>query len=421
MRSIFLFIFSLTTAAALAGGARQNPTGALTLRETLRLVLAQNPELAAFDAELRVADARILQARLRPNPEIRGELENLGGSGEQTGRDSAERTVQLSQLLELGGKRDARTRVATKGRELAQWDYDGKRLEVLTETAQVFIDVLTAQARVELVRQNVQLAESFLPESRKRVEAGRASAAEKMRGEIDVQAARIELEKAERELGGARELLVSFWGEETPRFRAVLGDLDHTEPAPPSAARLAGQLLENPQIARAPTELAQRRAQVNAARAEAAPDLTLSAGYRRFAANNDQAAVLGFSVPLPLFDRNQGGIREAQAQLEQAHRRQAATTAKLDAMLSQTYLTLLATQREIAALQEKILPFAEEAYTAIDQGYGAGRFGFLDLLEARRTLTSSRLQLLEAKRAYHRAVAEIEGLTGRAPTLHLGK
>lgn len=401
------------------GDAWQNPTGTLSLREALRLVLAQNPELAAFNTEIRAADARILQARLLPNPEISGEAENIGGSGEFTGARSAERTLQLSQLIELGGKRAARTRVAAKGRELAVWDYEQKRLEVLTQTAQAFIDVLTAQRRVELVRQTLKLSEDFLPESKKRVEAGKASPAETTRGEIAVSSAQIELEQAERELAASRELLVSLWGERTPRFGSVAGDLDHTEPAPPAASLLVGRLNANPQLARYGTEIEQREAQIGSALAQAAPDVTLFGGYRRFSSTDDNAAVVGFSIPLPLFNRNQGNIREAQAQLEKTRQLQAATTTRLDADLGRAYQTLLASQREIATLQGKILPFAQEAYDTINEGYGAGRFTFLELLEARRTLTSSRIQLLNAKRTYHRTVAEIEGLTGRRPALDL--
>jgi len=399
--------------------SRQNPTGTLTLREALRLVLAQNPELAAFNTEVRAADARILQARLLPNPEINGEVENIGGSGEFDGTESAERTLQLSQLIELGGKRAARTRVMAKERELAVWDYEQRRLEVLTQTAQAFIDVLTAQRQVELVRQTVKLSEDFLPESKKRVEAGKASPAETTRGEIAISSARIELEQAERELAASRELLVSLWGERTPRFSGVVGDLDHTEPAAPSEGILIRRLEANPAIARHGAEVQQRQAQIEAARAQAAPDLTFSAGYRRFSSTDDNAAVVGFSIPLPLFNRNQGNIREAQAHLDKTQQLQAWTATRLDADLSRAYQTLLAAQGEIATLQGTILPFAQEAYDTINQGYGAGRFTFLELLEARRTLTASRLQLLNAKRTYHRTVAEIEGLTGEAPTLHL--
>ncbi len=426
MRLHALLIFLLTGTAALAGtdavsrdSTDENPTQAVSLREALRLVLAQNRELAAFDAEVRAADARILQARLLPNPEVGGEVENVAGSGQFQGTEAVETTLQLSQLIELGGKRHARTRVASKGRELAVWDYEQKRLAVLTETAQVFIDVLTAQHRIELIRQTVKLAQDFLPESQKRVEAGKASPAESIRGEIAVSSAQIELEQAERDLAAARELLVSFWGARVPQFASVSGDLDHTEPEAPSAPLLTGRLIANPQLARYETEIEQRQAQILLEHAQAAPDLTLAAGYRHFAETKDSAAVIGFSIPLPLFNRNQGAIREAQVQLEKTHELQAAATTRLDAELGQAYQTLLAAQREIATLQGKILPFAQEAYDTIHEGYGAGRFSFLELLEARSTLTSSRIQLLNAKRTYHRAVAEIEGVTGQAPTLHI--
>lgn len=107
-----------------------NPTAMVTLPQALSLALMKNPELAAFSWEVRVGEARTLQAGLPPNPEIGLEVEEFAGSEDRQGVDAATSMLQLSQLIELGGKRSKRAQVAALERDLAGWDYEAKRLDV---------------------------------------------------------------------------------------------------------------------------------------------------------------------------------------------------------------------------------------------------------------------------------------------------
>ena len=107
------------------GPQPEEPTGVLTLRQALALALLRNPELASAAWEVRAGEARTLQAGLLPNPEVGVEVENFAGSGEFRGVDAAETTVALSQVIELGGKRLRRARVAALERDLAAWEYEG--------------------------------------------------------------------------------------------------------------------------------------------------------------------------------------------------------------------------------------------------------------------------------------------------------
>jgi cobalt-zinc-cadmium efflux system outer membrane protein len=128
----------------------KDPTGTITLSDAVSLALLNNPELKAFSLEVRVLEAQTLQAGLLPNPEIDTELENFMGSGEFDAFDSVETTIQLSQLIELGGKRSKRKRVSSLERDLAEWDYLTKRADVLTEVTKAFIEVLAAQEHLSL-------------------------------------------------------------------------------------------------------------------------------------------------------------------------------------------------------------------------------------------------------------------------------
>ena len=115
------------------------PNGVITLRQSLALALMHNPELKAFSWDVRASQARQLQASLWPNPALEVEVEEVGGTGQRSGFDAAETTIQLSQLIELGDKRSKRTRLASLEKELAGSDYEDKRLDVFTEVAISFI------------------------------------------------------------------------------------------------------------------------------------------------------------------------------------------------------------------------------------------------------------------------------------------
>ena len=144
------------------------PTGDITLRQALALALMHNPELKAFSWDVRASQARQLQASLWPNPEIEVEVEEVGGTRQRSGFDTAETTIQLSQLIELGGKRSKRTKLASLEKELAGSDYEAKRLDVFTEVTSSFIEVLAAQHRLGLTNELLQLSEDLLDTVTKR-------------------------------------------------------------------------------------------------------------------------------------------------------------------------------------------------------------------------------------------------------------
>ena len=403
------------TASTLRSGdapALLNPAGTLTLREALRLTILQNPELAAADTATRSAEGRLLQATLLPNPSVFTENENLVGSGPYRGARASENTIQLSQLIELGGKRAARVRVAQAGRTLAGHDYEAKRLEVLVETTRAFLQTLAAQRRVVLAGETARLADDLVPAIQRRVEAGAANAVEVTRAQNATATARIESQQAARDLATARQRLAAGWGVASPRFGSVAGDLERL-PAVPSYETLAGRLPQNPSLARFPAEATQRRAELARARAQAVPDVTAAVGPRYITESNEVTVRLNLSVGLPVFDRNQGAIKEAQAELVRTGQLQQAAATRLSVSLNDAYRNLLAARQEIDTLQGTLLPGAESAFRQINEGYAAGRYSLLDVLDARRTLAGGRTQLVNAQAAYHEALAEIEGLTGQ--------
>lgn len=386
--------------------------GALTLRQAVVLALVHHPDLAVFAQDIRIAEARRIQAGLGVNPAVHLRVEDALGSGDFRGGDRAETTLELAQILELGGKRSKRTRAALHGRELAEWDYAAKRLEVATKTTQAFVSLLGTQRRLLLARETLTLAEKFAPRAQERVDTGRASPLEVSRANLALASARIAVEQEKGQLAVARKRLSAQWASTTPRFSDAVGDLEdlHEELPPLSAA--AGQLQNNPRLARGETEDAQRTAQLASERAKVWPDLTLNGGVRRVEESRDTTAVFGFSLPLPLVNRNQGGIAEARAAIEKTRDEQRAAEVQLNTALAIAYEEMEDAGIQIKEYRASVLPQIDESYRLSNEGYEAGRFSYLEVLDARRSAAEARAQYLDALVRYHSAAAEIQGLIG---------
>ena len=166
-----------------SGPTITEPAGDLTLREALSLALLQNPEIKAFAFEVRAREAAVLQAGLLPNPHLGVVVENFGNNALKD-FDSTTITLQLSQLIELGGKRAARTEATQLARDLAGWDYERERIKVLTETQRAYVEVLSAQGRTALSKQVVALAEEVAAAAAKRVTAGKVSPVEETKARV---------------------------------------------------------------------------------------------------------------------------------------------------------------------------------------------------------------------------------------------
>jgi cobalt-zinc-cadmium efflux system outer membrane protein len=389
----------------------EEPTGAITLNQALSHGLMQSPELIMFSWEVRSAEARILQAGLLPNPEISTEVENFGGTRELKGFDGSENTIQINQLIELGGKRSKRKKLAELDKDLSGWDFEAKRLDVFTDITKAFWEVLAAQERLSITRDLVQLSEQFHTTVVERVKAGKVAPLEEIQSKVTLTTIRIELEQAKREMETARKRLAATWGSSSPAFEKVIGEFDAVEPIP-QQEQMNKLISRNPDIARWDTELAKNRAAINLKDANAIPDVTLGAGPRYFNETNNTAFVMGISVPIPLFNRNQGERLEARYNLSKAEEQRKTAQIKVFTDLAQAYQELSSAYLSAAALKENALPGAQSVFNAAQEGYQEGKFSYLQVLDAQRTFFEIKRQYVTALADYHKAKANIERLIG---------
>ena len=275
----------------------KEPKGLLNLQDVLQAVLLQNPELSATAFQVRAAEARTLQASYLPNPELELEFEDFGGTGEVEGVQVSESTFQLSQLIELGGKRARRFRAAGLERDLATWDYEAKRLEVLTEATKAFIDVLAAQERLGLTENLVGLSEQVLNVALERIKAGKVAPIEATKARVEAANARLQVEHARSALEAARKHLSAFWGSTMPAFERAGGALEAGITPVPPAEELTKRLSQNPDLARWAIEMEARQAALGVEQSKRIPNVTVSAGVRYFNETDDTGFVVKLSTP----------------------------------------------------------------------------------------------------------------------------
>jgi len=389
----------------------EEPRGLLTLRQALALALLHNPSLAASSWEVRTGEARVLQAGLLPNPELDVEVENFGGTDLVRGFDASETTVQLSQLVELAGKRLKRKRVAASERDLSGWDYEIERVRVFSETTRAFVDVLAAQERLGLYEEFVKLAEQVLEAVSERVRAGKVSPVEETRARVSLASRVIDRDRARHELLTARSVLAAAWGGSDPVFQKVRGDLARL-PSAPSAALLSRRIPHNPEIARWAVEMEARQAWLKMEKARGIPDLTLSGGFRWLQEIQESAFVMGLSIPLPVFDRNQGGTLAARYRLDQAEEERRALIVRVQESLTRAVQRFATAREEALTLREHLLPEARKAFEASNEGFRQGKFDYLDVLDAQRTFFEARARYIESLAEVHKTAADVERITG---------
>lgn len=412
---VFLMLAVVFPLASLAE-EKQEPTkiltGSINLAQVLQVTLMQNPGLQAFSYEVRAREAQALQVGLVANPKLHVEVENAGGSGNFNGFDQSETTVQLSQLVELGSKRHLRKSSANLSKDLAGWDYEVQRLEVLTHVSQSYIHVLKAQQIVSLAGERVQLAEKFLNAVSERVQAGKVAAIEKIKMEVALANMRIEQEQAKLEMGNARRKLSVLWGETEPQFDSAQGNLFSI---PDRALKKVPTLSGNPSLSKWSTALSYRQAELDVENSKTIPDLTFSGGFRRLEETDDNALVFGVTIPLQWFNQNQGAIAKARHRLSKAQQEKKADTLRMKEALLQARNKVSFSHAKVLSIKTGVLPGARQAFDAISEGYRFGKFSLLDVLDSQKTFFNVKSQYLDALANYHNAVTDVERLAGVNP------
>jgi cobalt-zinc-cadmium efflux system outer membrane protein len=275
-----------------------------------------------------------------------------------------------------------------------------------------YFSTVIAQERVKLVIDSSNLAARAADVVGKRVTAGKTSPVEATRASVDLANAQLEVGEAQAELQAARQTLAALWGDSAPGFGDVVGDMSAI-PTLASEVELLEQVEASPALLASRLEIGRRQALIEVERSKAVPDMVLTVGAKRDNELGLTQAVVGVSIPLPLFDRNQGAVYEASRRADKAHDEYDAARVRLLVDVRMAATRLATAQASIQTLRETVLPAAQQAYDASTTGFEAGKFGFLDVIDSQRSLLQARARYLNTLSSAWQAATAIDRLLGR--------
>ncbi len=394
---------TLLGATALWAAASVAQAQPLTLESALQTAFANNPDLAAAQWEIGIAQGGRQQAGLIPNPVASWDAED-------TRRNTRTTTVKLSQTLELGGKRGARIDVATRVQDIAALTLELRRNTLRADVIDNYYSALRAQERLDLAKRSMALAERGLTVANGRVTAGKASPVEATRAQVQLSEIRLELNRAQVGLADAYRRLAASTGSANPGFEVATQS--PSTPRLPSAAQLLARLEQTAELRLAELQILHSEASVGLEKAQRIPDLDVSIGSQYDASVRERVNLVGVSMPIPLFNRNQGNVLAASRRADQARDLRNAAELRLR---TETGLALDLWQTandEVRAFNQQILPAAQSAVDSATRGFEMGKFNFIDVLDAQRTLIAARTQYLAATAQATDAWVRIERIYG---------
>ncbi|AMW85890.1 Heavy metal RND efflux outer membrane protein, CzcC family [Pseudomonas yamanorum] len=376
----------------------------LTLESALQTAFANNPDMAAAQWEIDIAQGGRQQAGLIPNPVASWDAED-------TRRNSRTTTVKLSQTLELGGKRGARIDVATRAQEAAALTLEQRRNGLRADVIDGYYGALRAQERLDLAQRSLALAERGLVVANGRVTAGKSSPVEATRAQVQLSEIRLEFNRAQMGLTDAYRRLAASTGAASTDFQAVAPQAQ-AAPALPPTAQLLGRLEQTVELRLAELQIVQGEAALGLEKAQRIPDLDVSIGSQYDASVRERVNVVGVSMPIPLFNRNQGNVLAASRRADQARDLRNAAELRLRTETRQALDLWQTANTEVRSFNQQILPAAQSAVDSATRGFEMGKFNFLDVLDAQRTLIAARTQYLAATAQATDAWVRIERIYG---------
>ena len=410
-------LLPLCMALCLAVVAHANPSAAqekapvLSLHEAIAAALKQSPALQGSVERGEAAQAAVSGSSALPNPELAFEAENFGGDGEYAGIDGAELTYGITQLVELPGKRAGRSAIAGQEARRRKLETYRGRLDIIRDVLTAYAAAVAAEDELGVAKEERNLANTVYEGVVAKVDAGKEPPIQKNKAGIELSSAVLALERAERRVAAAKAELANLvvWNDRD--FHVSRETLPEMTP-PDGLATYAAKLKDAPDALIYDTDISTAQSSLSLEKANATPDPTVSVGIRDLRDEGEQAFVAGVSIPLPVFDLNRARVRQAGHTYNAAVLDKAQANLNINTELARTYENFSNAYREHQVLTGTVLPGAMEAFRAAREGYAAGKFQYLEVLDAQRTLFQARRQSIQTMLDYYREMAVIDRLTG---------
>lgn len=401
----------------------QQPPGSLTLEQVIEEALSRNLRLLAERFNLSIGEARILQARLKPNPvlSIGGNYLDVFGSDFNPARSAAgptEVNARIDYLLERGRKRQERVAVAEAAKAVAQLDLLNTTRNLILDVQNGFTEVLLARANLEVVRASLEAFNRIVAINRTRVESGDLAKVELVRSELAALQFQNQVRQAELRLRVAKNRLQALMGRTllAPDFE-VVGEFRRDRLLLDQQQILAAALAARPDLEALRRDQARSQADIRLQLAQAKVDYSLGAGYNRQlnvgTGQRGDSIGLFFSLPLPVYNRNQGEIERARQEQAQILARIRQLEQEIAAEVANAYQQYATAKTLLETIETGMLEQAKRVREVIDFSYRRGEATFVELLDAQRTFNETIQALNEAEAEYARSLFLIDAISGK--------
>ena len=374
-----------------------------TLEEAVRTAVANSPQGEATAARLDGLNAARSAADTNPAPTIDGTVENIGTPGfSQWQIDGT-----YNQRLERGGKRAARVGLAQGDIAVAEAEALMRRLDLASEVQALYVEAQAAALSLELARSRVEIAETLANEVQRRVDEARDPLFAGTRARTQLAEARVDLGLAEHAFEAALARLALLTGGDPRSIGVVTSGFLEAEEIAITNADLTPVDLAVFQARRERADANYRLQEANSR-----TDPTVFAGPRLFG-NGDVAVIAGFSLPLPNRALNRANIDRAAAEQRQVEADLAVERFQRRRQIALAAERVEEARHEAEAIQEQVVPGAEQTLREVRAGYNRGGFTFLDVSIAQTALHEARVRFVDALAEYHQAKVDYDRLTGR--------
>lgn len=385
---------------------------ALRLDDAIHLALQNSPSIKGAEAEYGAAVGERRQASAFINPTISLDAENISGSGIYNGMDGAELTAGVSQTVETGGKRVARIKAADQGQRVALYGQSAATLDLIRDVKSAFANAVAAQEEATIAADQASLARDVYKTVNKRVSAAAEPLVQRNKAKISMANAELIAERAKGQKSTALKVLSALWGDASG-VSSVTSDDFYKITEPQTDADIQKLLQNTVDYKQKSVGVEQAKSLLDLEQANALPNPTFNVGVRDFRMTDDQALVAGVSFPLPVFNLNRGNIEKARQLAVKASTDRQKLLFNGQAELADHMQQLQNAYLTASKIKTTILPEAQEAFAQAKRGYNAGKFAYLEVLDAQRTLTDTRLAYINSLRDYHIHQAEVERLTAQ--------
>jgi len=408
-------VCGVLVAGRIFGQAAAGPAN-ITLDQAIELALQHNHTLLATRTTVQQNEAQETTANLRPNPTLFTDWEylplvNPGGSLAEYLHNSTEGDIGVSYLFERGKKRQHRLQAAKDATAVTRAQVIDNERALTFQVASLFINVQLAESALDLAQRNLASFQNTLDVSENQFRTGAISENDFLKIKLQLLQFQTDLQQAQlAKIQGLSDLRQLLGYESVPADYSVTGAFDYQ----PLAAKLdelqTSALRNRPDLRAAQLGIAAANSQYELAKADGKQDVTAGANYSHV--NAISAVTFTVSIPLPIFDRNQGEIARTNVAVRQAQEQQAAARGQVLTDVKDAYEGLATNDRVAQYYRSGYLDVSQKNRDISEYAYRRGATSLLDFLDAERSYRATQLAYRQALAAYLLALEQVREAVG---------